>query len=69
MVEASLQRDGPFASGTCLGFTQLPALGGGYGLENRWRAPAAEHFALTGELHRQLRDTADGARMNLRVVD
>jgi hypothetical protein len=69
VIEASLRRDGPFPPGSCLGFTQLPILGGSYGLENRWRSPAHEHFALTGDVHRQLRDTPDASQVNVRITD
>jgi hypothetical protein len=69
VIEASLRRDGPFQPGTCLGFTQLPILGGSYALENRWRAPATEHFGLTGEIHRRLRDTSDGTAVRIDDVD
>jgi hypothetical protein len=69
VIEASVRRDGPFQPGTCLAFTQLPILGGSYALENRWRAPATEHLGLTGELHRQLRDTPDGTSVRVDVVD
>ena len=60
---------GPFPLGTCLGFTQLPVLGGAYTIENRYRLSAVEHFSLTGDLHRQLRDLPDGAKVRIRTVD
>jgi len=69
VIEASLRRDGPFQAGICLGFTLLPVLGGSYALENRWRAPAIEHFGLTGEIHRRLRDAPDGTSVRIDVVD
>ena len=69
VVEQSIQRDGPFPAGVCLGFTQLPIIGGTYTLDNRWRVSAVEHFGVTGDLHRQMRDLPGGAEVRIRVVD
>ena len=69
VVEEFVRLHGPFPAGTCLGFTQLPTLGGAYTVDNRYRLSAVEHFAVTGDLHRQLRDLPDGAKVRLRVVD
>ncbi len=68
VVDAFIQANGAFPSGKCLGFTQLPVLGGTYTLENRWLSPAVEHFDLTGDLHRQMRDLPDGAQVKMRIV-
>ena len=67
VVEEFVRVHGPIPEGKCLGFTQLPVLGGSYSVENRWLAPAVEHFRLTGELHRQIRDLPDGTRVNIRI--
>ena len=69
VVQEFERRHGPFPPGTCLGFTKLPALGGAYSIENRYRLSAAEHFGVTGDLHRQLRDLPDGAKVQIRVVE
>ena len=67
VVEEFVRLHGPMPAGKCLGFTQLPVLGGSYSVENRWLAPAEEHFGVTGEAHRQIRDLPDGTRVNLRI--
>ena len=59
---------GPLPAGHCLGFTTLPVLGGGNGAENRYSAPITEHAALTGDLHRQIRDLPDGTAIRVEVV-
>jgi len=60
---------GPFPVGRCLGYTMLPVLGGTYTVENRWLAPIHEHFGVTGELHRQLRDFPDGTPVQIRLLE
>jgi hypothetical protein len=67
VVEEFVRIHGPIPVGKCLGFTQLPILGGSYSLANRWLAPAVEHFGLTGDMHRQIRDLPDGKRVNMRI--
>lgn len=67
VVEEFVRLHGPIPAGKCLGFTQLPVLGGSYSVENRWLAPAVEHFGLTGEIHRQIRDLPDGINVNIRI--
>ncbi|HEY6110533.1 MAG TPA: T6SS immunity protein Tdi1 domain-containing protein [Gemmatimonadales bacterium] len=69
VVEEFIRLHGPFPPGRCLGYTQLPILGGAYTVENRWSAPASEHFGVTGEIHRQIHDLPDGTDGRLRVVD
>jgi hypothetical protein len=69
VVEEFIRLHGPFPLGTCLSFRQLPVLGGAYGVENRCRLSAVEHFGVTGDIHRQIRDLPDGARLDVRVVD
>ena len=69
VVEESVRLHGSFPDGVCLGFTQLPVLGGAYSIDNRFRLPAVEHFAVTGDLHRQMRDVPDGTGVQVRVVD
>ncbi len=54
--------------GCCLGFKQLPALGGSYDLENRFPLSITEHAAFTGDVHRQIRDLPDGAKVKFKIV-
>ena len=69
VVEEFIRLKGPIPLGRCLGFTRLPALGGTYTVENRWLAPIVEHFGVTGEMHRQIRDLPDGTQVQVRVVE
>jgi hypothetical protein len=59
---------GTIGEGHCLGFTTLPVLGGAYTVENRVVISIVEHAALTGDLHRQLRDLPDGTAIRLKVI-
>jgi hypothetical protein len=61
-------RHGPLRPNECLGFTTLPILGGTYTIENRFRLSVAEHVAVTGDLHRQLRDLPDGTQVSIKIV-
>jgi len=58
---------GPLLEHECLGFTTLPILGGSYAVDNRYRIAIGEHAAFTGNLHAQLRDVPDGAKVRLRI--
>src|SRR6266487_1881800 len=69
VVEEVIRLHGPFPLGTCLSFSQLPVLGGAYTVENRYRLSAVEHFGVTGDIHRQIRDLPHGAKVDIRVVD
>ena len=59
---------GPLPKGSCMSFTELPVLGGTYSVENRHAISIAEHAALTGDLHRQLRDLPDGTAIRRHFV-
>ncbi len=61
-------RHGPLETNQCLGFTTLPVFGGAYTADNRYALPVQEYAAFTGEVHRQIRDLADGARVRFDVV-
>jgi hypothetical protein len=69
VVEQFVRDQGPIPPGKCLGFTQFPVLGGVYTAENRWLAPIVEHFGITGDLHRQIRDLPDGAKVQIKIVE
>jgi hypothetical protein len=68
VVRAFEEQHGPMAAGHCLSYTQLPVLGGAYSSENRFTLSIGEHAAVTGEMHRQLRDLPDGAKVKVRIV-
>ncbi len=61
-------RHGPLGANQCLGFTTLPVFGGAYTADNRYALPVEEYAAVTGEVHRQIRDLPDGARVRFDVV-
>ncbi len=68
VVEQFAQLNGPIPADRCLGFKQYPVLGGTYTVENRWLSPIVEHFGITGDLHRQIRDLPEGAKVRIDVV-
>jgi Domain of unknown function (DUF1851) len=55
--------------GRCYTFAILPIFAEGrYEPSNLNAVPAREHFALTGDVHRQLQSLQDGAKVKLSVV-
>lgn len=53
------------APGQCLGFTQLPILGGTYMPENRFPIDAAQWIGFAGTVHKQLAELPDGTQVRL----
>ena len=68
VVEEFEALNGPLRPRECLGFTTLPILGGSYTVGNRFRLPVSEHAAVTGEMHRQLRDLPDGTQITVKIT-
>jgi hypothetical protein len=68
VVSAFEAAHGPLSEGQCLGFTTLPVLGGAYSVENRFALSVVEHAAFTGDVHKQIRDLPDGAKVRIRIV-
>jgi len=68
VIDQDVRANGPFPAGMCLGFTMLPVLGGTYTIENRFRLSALEHFGVTGDMHRQMRDLPDGTKVRIKIV-
>jgi hypothetical protein len=68
VVEDFVDNHGPLLADECLGFTRLPILGGTYSAENRYRLSMTEHAAVTGDMHRQLRDLPDGTAVRVTTV-
>jgi hypothetical protein len=55
--------------GECYGFTVLPIFeGGSYAAGNRFCLTATEHIQLTGDVHWQLRDVADGGSVQIDIT-
>ena len=55
--------------GECYTYVTLPIFPDGrYDVDNLNPVPAREHFSLTGKLHRELCDVADGGRVEPRVL-
>lgn len=52
----------------CLGFRTLPVFGGAYTADNRYALPVEEYASFTGDVHRQIRDLPDGARIRFDIV-
>jgi hypothetical protein len=58
------------APGECFSYAIYPVFAEGkYVPENFKPVPAIEHFALSADLHRQLRDLEDGSKIRLTVSD
>lgn len=55
--------------GECFGYKSLPVLGGTYEESNRLLVKASEHFWLSGEIHFQIKDLPDGARVRIKIED
>jgi hypothetical protein len=54
----------------CYSFVILPVFKEGtYSTDNLNAVRIGEHFGLTGELHKQIRDLPDGSTVQLKVVD
>ena len=68
VVRAFEAAAGKLSEGQCLGFTTLPVLGGAYWVENRYALSVVEHASFTGDVHRQIRDLPEGAKVRLEIV-
>lgn len=68
VVHEFKQRHGPLRPGECLGFTTLPVFGGANTVENRVRLPIVEYAAMTGDVHRQLRDLPNGTSASITII-
>jgi hypothetical protein len=68
VVEAFVSTHGALHRDCCLGYTTLPALGGSYTVDNRYSVRIEEHAAFTGDVHRQIRDLPDGAKVTIKIV-
>jgi hypothetical protein len=68
VVEAFVSTHGALDRDCCLGYTTLPALGGSYTVDNRYALRIEEHAAFTGDVHRQIRDLPDGAKVKIKIV-
>src|SRR5687768_5314263 len=56
--------------GCCYTYVTLPIFKEGkYEVDNLNPVPARSHFGLTGQLHQQLADVPDGAKVKIQVVD
>lgn len=53
--------------GQCYGYTTLPVFAeGSYGPENRFVLSALEHLAFTADVHKQIKDLPDGAKVRIK---
>ncbi len=67
LVADCLRTHGLLTMAQCLGYRVLPVFGGDYSGDNRVPMAAAEHFAFTGDVHRQIDGLPDGATIELKV--
>ncbi len=54
--------------GQCYSYRQPPVLGGNYTVENTTITSLAKHYSFYGELHDQIKDLPDGAKVQLRTT-
>jgi hypothetical protein len=55
--------------GECFTFVALPIFAEGrYEVQNLNPVPARDHFALCGDLHREIRDLPDGAKVAIKIA-
>ncbi len=55
--------------GQCYGFTILPVfVEGSYKADNRFVLSVAEHLRITGSIHSQIKDVADGDKVRIEVI-
>ncbi|MEO1526644.1 MAG: T6SS immunity protein Tdi1 domain-containing protein [Planctomycetota bacterium] len=52
-------------SGYCYGYRLIPVLGGEYAVANSCVLPVHEHYGITAEIHRQIKDLPDGAQVTI----
>jgi hypothetical protein len=50
-------------------YTKLPILGGQYTPDNFQLTDIKEHFSLTGEIHKQIKDLPNGTPIVFKIVD
>lgn len=67
LVADCLRAHGALTMDRCLGYRMLPVFGGDYSGDNRVPMRAAEHFAFTGDVHRQIDGLPDGATVELKT--
>lgn len=65
VVEAMLENGLVLDEGRCLGFKQLPVLGGTYTPENLFAVSASEWYGFSGHLHSQIHALPDGTNVKL----
>jgi len=47
---------------------RLPIIGGEYIVGNFYKLSIEEHFSITGEIHRQLRNLPNGAEVRVKFI-
>src|ERR1700761_7235392 len=69
LIEKLRQSGKVLAPGKCYSFTILPVFAEGkYVPENMFVCAAKSHFMLTGDIHRQIRDTPNGSKVTIKIV-
>ncbi len=69
-IVAELKEQGlALEAGKLYGFKQLPALGGEYQANNFELTDIQVHFAISGQMHFQLKDISDGTQVKLNITE
>ncbi len=54
--------------GECYSYREPPILGGDYTVENTCVVPVADHYAMFGSIHEQIKDVPDGGEIEIKIV-
>jgi hypothetical protein len=61
--------DNKLKDGQLFSYKKLPIIGGDYTVNNFAPLDILEHFAYTGDLHKQIKDLPDGTKVKIKILD
>lgn len=65
LIDALVAAGKTLKPGYCYGYGQNPVLGGDYTVANTTVIPIHEHFGLNADIHKQIKDLPDGAKVKI----
>ena len=68
IVEAFEPQNGSLSGDRCLSYTTLPVFGGDCTADNRFAVTIEEHAGFTGDIHRQISDLPEGAKVQIKTI-
>ena len=69
LVDEIVAADKTLSPGYCYSYLQLPILGGEYSINNTTMVPIKEHYGLSGEIHKQIKDLPDGSKVTIKFKE